>query len=318
MQDELDRVVPLDELDDYTVAEGDPDVRGWDVLSADGRKIGEVDNLLVDTAAMKVRYLEVDVDRDILQGSGDRHILVPIGYARLHEEDDQVLVDTLNSSDVMGLPEYHQAPLTREYESSVRERFDRGFTGAGPTGAGAEFYAGKGYDEDEFYRTRRSTERPGTERTTGDVTPERGERFEAHNRPQPGEVEIDRSSTGRGTGTEPMSASTRARESGDGSPALRDEDIEHRDELSSRPRTAADAGIGREAKTDHFGRRVDEGAMGAHPGEHTEGEVHRGLRDDRGVEPREGSEGMGAQPRHHTEGDVHRRISEEGGTGRER
>lgn len=260
MQDELDRVVPLDELDDYTVAEGDPDVRGWDVLSADGRKIGEVDNLLVDTAAMKVRYLEVDVDRDLLEGSGDRHILVPIGFARLHEEDDQVLVDTLNSSDVMGLPEYHQAPLTRDYESSVRERFDRGFTGAGPTGAGAEFYAGKGYDEDEFYRTRRTTER--------------GDRLEAHDRPQPGEVEIDRSRTGRGAGTEPMSASTRARESGDGSPALRDEEIEHRDEPSSRPRTAADTGIGREAKTEYFGSREDEGSMRAHRGQHTEGDSH--------------------------------------------
>lgn len=316
MQDELDRVVPLDELDDYTVAEGDPDVRGWDVLSADGRKIGEVDNLLVDTGAMKVRYLEVEVDREILQGSGDRHILVPIGYARLHEEDDQVLVDTLNSSDVMGLPEYHQAPLTREYESSVRERFDRGFTGAGPTGAGAEFYAGKGYDEEEFYRTRRTTERPATERTRTDVPSERGERFEAHRRPQPGEVEIDSSSTGRESGE--MSATTRARESGDGSPALRDEAIEHRDELSSRPRTAADAGIGPEAKPEHLGRREDDLSMGAHPREHTEGEVHRELRGDRSVEPHERQGEMGAQPRRQTEGDVHRRLPEEGGTGRER
>lgn len=161
MADELDRVVALDELDDFSVAEGDPDVRGWDVLSADGRKIGQVDNLLVDTAAMKVRYLEVDVDDDVLEGSGDRHILVPIGYARLHEEDDQVLVDSLKSTDVMALPEYRQEPLTRAYESSVRERFDTGYTDAAGAGAAAastadtDFYAGSGYDQNRFFGSRR-------------------------------------------------------------------------------------------------------------------------------------------------------------------
>lgn len=154
MADELDRVVPLDELEDYTVAEGDPDVRGWDVLSADGRKIGEVENLLIDTAAMKVRYLEVNVANEIVQGGEHRHILIPIGYARLHEDDDQVLVDALDSKDVMGLPEYQQEPLTREYESSVRERFDSAFT---PTSAeDPGFYAGRGFDEQSFFGTRRT------------------------------------------------------------------------------------------------------------------------------------------------------------------
>jgi uncharacterized protein (TIGR02271 family) len=153
MADELDTVVPLDELDDFKVAEGDPDVRGWDVLSADGRKIGEVENLLVDTAAMKVRYLEVDVDRDVIDASEERHILVPIGYARLDEDDDQVRVDALNSTDVMGLPEYRRGSLTREYETSVRQRFDAGFA---PTGAETDLYGGTGYDDSSFFGSRRS------------------------------------------------------------------------------------------------------------------------------------------------------------------
>lgn len=153
MADELDRVVPLDELDDFKVADGDPDVRGWDVLSADGRKIGEVENLLIDTAAMKVRYLEVDVDRDVLDTSEERHILVPIGYARLDEDDDQVRVDSLNSTDVVGLPEYRRESFTPEYETSVRQKFDAGFT---PTGTETDLYGGAGYDENKFFGSRRS------------------------------------------------------------------------------------------------------------------------------------------------------------------
>jgi uncharacterized protein (TIGR02271 family) len=180
MNDDLDRVVPLDQLDDFKVADGDPDVRGWEVVASDGRKIGEVDQLLVDTAAMKVRYLDVDVDNDLVAGSSDtsdRHVLIPIGYARLDEGSDRVIVDQLASSDIVGLPEYTHGPITRDFESSVRSRFDTGYTSAGTTGATAgaaglasagaadttrdtdnDFYSHDLYDDNRFYGARRNME----------------------------------------------------------------------------------------------------------------------------------------------------------------
>ncbi|MET0400649.1 MAG: PRC-barrel domain-containing protein [Longimicrobiaceae bacterium] len=194
MNDDLDRVVPLDQLDDYKVAEGDPDVRGWEVVASDGRKIGEVDQLLVDTAAMKVRYLDVDVDNDLVAGAtdaSDRHVLIPIGYARLDEGSDRVIVDQLASSDVVGLPEYTHGPITRDFESSVRSRFDAGYTAGGTAAtAGAsglastestettrdtDFYSHDLYDDNRFYGARRtldSSESPpplsGTDRSLGE------------------------------------------------------------------------------------------------------------------------------------------------------
>src|SRR3712207_8809180 len=96
----LDQVVPLKQLDDFKVAEGEPDVRGWEVMSSDGRKIGEVDELLIDTNAMKVRYLDVEVDRGMIAEGGDRHVLVPIGYARLERDRDCVVVDNLSATDL--------------------------------------------------------------------------------------------------------------------------------------------------------------------------------------------------------------------------
>ena len=147
-----DRVVPLDQLDDFRVAEGDPDVRGWEVIGADGRKIGEVDNLLVDTDAMKVRYLDVDLDDDLLESGEDRHILIPIGYARLDEEEDRVSVDSLRSADVAALPVYDHAPLTEEYETDVRSRFESNYTSGGGTD---DFYSGDAYDQSRFYGSRR-------------------------------------------------------------------------------------------------------------------------------------------------------------------
>lgn len=180
MNDDLDRVVPLDQLDDFKVAEGDPDVRGWEVVASDGRKIGEVDQLLVDTAAMKVRYLDVDVDNDLVAGAtdaSDRHVLIPIGYARLDEGSDRVIVDNLASSDVVGLPEYTHGPITRDFETSVRSRFDAGYSATGTTAATAgaaglasagaadtprdtdsDFYSHDLYDDNRFYGARRGME----------------------------------------------------------------------------------------------------------------------------------------------------------------
>jgi photosynthetic reaction center H subunit len=131
---DLDRVVPLGQLDDFKVADGEPDVRGWEVLASDGRKIGEVDELLVDTAAMKVRYLDVDVDEGMVAGGHDRHVLIPIGYARLDEERDCVRVDALASADLGGVPAYDQGPLTRDFETSVRQSFASRRPETGATG----------------------------------------------------------------------------------------------------------------------------------------------------------------------------------------
>ena len=152
MSDAIDRVVPLDQLDDFEVAEGDPDIRGWKVLASDGRPIGEVDNLLVDTGAMKVRYLDIDLE-DEVAGGEDRHILVPIGYARLDESDDHVFVDSLTSTELGSMPIYDHGPLTREYEKDLRGRFDH--TVRGTSGTGSDFYAADLYDSDRFYSSRR-------------------------------------------------------------------------------------------------------------------------------------------------------------------
>lgn len=145
-----DRVVPLDELNDFQVAEGDPDVRGWEVVSSDGRRIGEVDELLVDTEAMKVRYLDVDLEDAMVAGARgeDRHVLIPIGYARLEAEQSRIRVDNLASDRISTLPAYEHAGIDRDYEETLRRSFDQGST---TTPAGSDFYAHDSFDEDRFF-----------------------------------------------------------------------------------------------------------------------------------------------------------------------
>ena len=76
---------------DFKVADNEPDVRGWTVVSRDGRTIGEVDDLIVDTSAMKVRFLEVDPDEDVA-GNGVEPIYIPIASADVDNNEERIVV----------------------------------------------------------------------------------------------------------------------------------------------------------------------------------------------------------------------------------
>lgn len=202
MANEMDRVVPLGQLDDFKVAEGDPDVRGWQVVASDGRKIGEVDELLIDTNAMKVRYLDVEVENGLM-AEPDRHVLVPIGYARLDRGGDRVMIDNIASTDLRTMPAYDQSPVTRDFETSVRNSFmggaaatgaaaatgltDTGTTGlAGTTGTAGthdEFYGHHAYDDNRFY---------GREGTEQRLTLSEEELAVGKRQVQAGEVDIEK------------------------------------------------------------------------------------------------------------------------------
>jgi uncharacterized protein (TIGR02271 family) len=77
----------LSEMSGYSVGADDPDVRGWNVVGSGGEKIGTVDDLLVDTARMKVAALAVDV-----KGSGDR-MQVPVERVDVDRSRREVRVE---------------------------------------------------------------------------------------------------------------------------------------------------------------------------------------------------------------------------------
>ena len=86
------------------MAEGDPDIRGWKVKSKDGNTIGKVKDLIVDTEILKVRYIDLDLKKEFYKETeaNDMHLLVPIGAARLHKEDDHVYIERISTVDDLG------------------------------------------------------------------------------------------------------------------------------------------------------------------------------------------------------------------------
>ncbi|CAN5774538.1 hypothetical protein BH23GEM9_BH23GEM9_25580 [soil metagenome] len=155
-----EQVGRLSDLDDFEVSDHDPDVRGWDVIAADGRRIGEVEDLIVDTRAMKVRYLDVEVDKDYRAGDDEARILIPIGQARLHEDEDHVHVDSLSSTDVRTFPAY-QGRMDRTYEDTVHRHF------GATTAATDSYYASDNFNDERFYGSRRGGPATGRGTTPG-------------------------------------------------------------------------------------------------------------------------------------------------------
>jgi sporulation protein YlmC with PRC-barrel domain len=161
------RIAPLSALNDFEVAEGYPDIRGWRVDSTDGQHVGKVHDLLIDVDNMRTRYLDVRLTKELAASPGDRDVLVPIGTAQVIEGKDIVRVP-LTGERFGLLPLYDHGRLTRTHELEVRRHFSLGeaaataataATGAATAAtAGAAtrgFYDDDGYDDRRFFGARR-------------------------------------------------------------------------------------------------------------------------------------------------------------------
>lgn len=135
----------LHELSDYKVASDDPDVRGWDVKDSNNRVIGKVDNLLVNKDSNRVVYLDVEVDKSILDANhepygkpasgdvhefvnkeGENHIIIPIGLVSINDDDNFVYTDRINHDTFASTKRIKKgANVNRDYEVVVLNSYDR-------------------------------------------------------------------------------------------------------------------------------------------------------------------------------------------------
>ncbi|GAA3947510.1 PRC-barrel domain-containing protein [Hymenobacter algoricola] len=147
----------LRDLSEFEVADGSPDVRGWSVRGGDGKKFGEVFELIVDVDALQARYLDVELDSALQLNERERHILLPIGVAALDEDGDNVFVTSLTTDSVLDYPPYVEIQITREYEEAMLRSLQLPLPAVGT----ANFYDQDSYNEQRFYQRRR----PGSAET---------------------------------------------------------------------------------------------------------------------------------------------------------
>lgn len=104
---------------DFGIVEGEPDIRGWDVVNGSGQKIGEVEELIIDAQQRKVRYMVVELDDDDLELEDDKKVLIPIGLAELDKDDDDVILSSVTVEQLRALPAYDADNLDDEAERRI-------------------------------------------------------------------------------------------------------------------------------------------------------------------------------------------------------
>lgn len=143
MKDENKDLHYLHDLSDYKVAEDYPDVKNWEVQDADYRKVGTVDGLLVSKSAERVVYLDVEVDKSVIEEGyeaygkpttegvheflnkdGDDHLIIPIGLVKLDEEHKIVHAQQINYSTFVKTSRYNKGnKIERDYELGVYKTY---------------------------------------------------------------------------------------------------------------------------------------------------------------------------------------------------
>lgn len=81
----------MEDLENWTIAEGEPDIRGWDILTEEGDHVGKVHDLIASPKTQHVYFILAQIGG--LWGMGGRQVLVPLDRIHLNRENHQVRID---------------------------------------------------------------------------------------------------------------------------------------------------------------------------------------------------------------------------------
>ena len=119
----------LEDLEDYQVHHDDIDPRNYSVNLASGETIGEVEGLLADVAAKRVRYVEVELEDDIIKRhtggrytEKDRHALIPAGLVDIDTATNSVTLLGVSLDQFVDYPRFErQHGYTTGYEIDTND-----------------------------------------------------------------------------------------------------------------------------------------------------------------------------------------------------
>lgn len=144
MENKVKNLYRLDELSDYKVSSDYSDVRGWKIVDADNRTIGKVDNLWVNKDMQRVVYLDVNVDKGLIEDSknevheaitnesvnefmykdGDSHIIIPIGSVTINKDTKIVMANSIDYNTFRKTTRYNREQnFDRNYEKKVFDSY---------------------------------------------------------------------------------------------------------------------------------------------------------------------------------------------------
>ncbi|HJP86825.1 MAG TPA: PRC-barrel domain-containing protein [Gemmatimonadaceae bacterium] len=150
--DHASYVVPASELVRFKLGGERVDIRRWPVFAADGRWVGSVDKLMVDTVSHKIRYISVSLIssavhdyRPVAIGS----VLVPIGVVRRLDDCKAIKLSMIKSSSLARAPRLRRRAVTRGDEDEALGTYEMSTSRQIHS---ADFYKRPEFDESSLSR----------------------------------------------------------------------------------------------------------------------------------------------------------------------
>lgn len=130
------KIVPMRVAKDFSIAEGDPDPRGWPVIAYDGRQAGVISDLWIDRAESLIRYIEVELGDAAGEAKG-RKVLTPMTMAAaVRGMQNKFVVDAVTAAQFAGAPALSNPDqITMDEEERVAAYFGAGYLYATATRA---------------------------------------------------------------------------------------------------------------------------------------------------------------------------------------
>lgn len=96
------RIMPMRMLNEFEVAEGCSDPRGFTVVAGDGREVGTITDIWVDRSESIIRYYEVSLDRG--EGAAPETRLIPMTLAVPRGDRQTVVVESIYARNFIQVP----------------------------------------------------------------------------------------------------------------------------------------------------------------------------------------------------------------------
>ncbi len=145
---EARHLTPMKELKKYRMVSGEPDIRDWNVYTSNGREIGKVADLLVDTSSGEVVMMDIDL-RD-----SDRQTLAPLRAGWVDRDAKRVVLDGAQFDAEEEIPSLRRGDMTEEEARAFGERYVRAYGDRG-FGGNSDYRVGRGTGELRFGRRQR-------------------------------------------------------------------------------------------------------------------------------------------------------------------
>lgn len=117
------------------------------------KKLGEVEELIVDANEKKCRYMVVELD-ELEFHHKHKKVLLPIGMAELHKENDDVILYEVSEEQLRALPAYDEDHLDDNTERAICNVLGKQNDDAQSSGLPSDFYHHDHFNDDNLYKHR--------------------------------------------------------------------------------------------------------------------------------------------------------------------